>query len=273
MFLRVDRGDLMAGRPWTRSETLIAFNLYCRTPFGRLHARNPEIVATAQAIDRTPSSLAMKCCNLAAFDPALKARGVRGLAKASRLDSEIWRQFEEDPEAIGFESEQAVAAGTGMRLEAIGVDADADGVRWEDIAGLDRDAITKVRVNQSLFRSMILAGYGNACSVCALPIARLLVASHIVPWSIDRGLRMNPRNGICLCALHDRAFDCGFLTIAIDYKICIHCDACKYADNSAVVASLLSFDGRSMNLPERWHPDPQLLQRHQALVETRPFRS
>jgi hypothetical protein len=32
----------MAGKLWTRDETLVAFNLYCRTPFGRLHARSPE---------------------------------------------------------------------------------------------------------------------------------------------------------------------------------------------------------------------------------------
>ena len=32
----------MAGKLWTRDETLVAFNLYCRTPFGRLHAGDPE---------------------------------------------------------------------------------------------------------------------------------------------------------------------------------------------------------------------------------------
>lgn len=256
----------MTGRPWTRDETLIAFNLYCRTPFGRLHARNPEIIARARTIGRTPSSLAMKCCNLAAFDPALKARGIRGLAKTSKLDREIWVQFEEDPETIGFESETAVAAAQGTRLEA------AVEVQWEDVAGLDRNATTKVRVNQSFFRSMILAGYGSACCVCTLPIARLLVASHIVPWSVDRHLRMNPRNGICLCALHDRAFDCGLLTIHIDYTIGIHRDVHQLAGNSAVLSSLVSFDGQTIKMPERWHPDPQFLLMHQELVAARLFR-
>jgi len=35
----------------------------------------------------------------------------------------------------------------------------------------------------------------------------LLVASHIVPWRSDPGNRLNPKNGLCLSAIHDRAFD------------------------------------------------------------------
>ena len=45
----------MAGKLWTRDETLVAFNLYCRTPFGRLHARNQEIIELASALGRTPT--------------------------------------------------------------------------------------------------------------------------------------------------------------------------------------------------------------------------
>lgn len=50
---------------WTRDELLIAFNLYCRTPFGRLHRGNPDIIAMAELLGRTPSSVSMKLCNFA----------------------------------------------------------------------------------------------------------------------------------------------------------------------------------------------------------------
>lgn len=253
----------MAGRPWTRDETLIALNLFCRTPFGRLHARNSEIIAVAEAIDRTPSSLAMKCCNLAALDPTLRARGISGLAKVSQLDKTVWDEFQEDPEGISFDSVAAIAAAKGAPL-----DAPLDPA-WEDIRGLDREAITKVRVNQSFFRSMILVGYDSACCVCAMPIECLLVASHIVPWSIDSQLRMNPRNGLCLCSLHDRAFDCGLLTISVDYKICIHRDAQEFSDHPPVRANLLSLDGHAIRPPNRWEPDPKFLARHQEIANQR----
>lgn len=250
----------MARKPWTRDETLAAFNLYCRTPFGRLHARNPDIIGLAEALGRTPGAVAMKCCNLASYDPALQARGIKGLSKASRLDAEVWSQFQADPESVGYESELAFA-----RLERISPRT-SDSVEWEDIQGLDRTVLTKVRVNQHLFRSIILAGYRSECAVCKLPISALLVASHIVPWSADKSLRMNPRNGICLCAIHDRAFDVGILQINASYCVSIDSGLGRAAKSPAVGRFLLAYSGRRIALPDRWHPAPELLEQHARLV-------
>ena len=69
---------------WTRAHLLIALNLYCKLPFGRLHRNNPIIVQVAEKMGRTPNSLAMKLCNFASLDPVQKARGIKGLAGASR---------------------------------------------------------------------------------------------------------------------------------------------------------------------------------------------
>jgi putative restriction endonuclease len=249
----------MAGRPWTREEVLAVLNLYCRTPFGRLHARNPNMIRLAYALGRSPGSVAMKSVNLASLDPALRARGIRGLSKASQLDEAVWAQFHENPNEIGYESEVEFARLTGQSPRA------ADSVSWRDIRGLDKHVITKVRVNQHLFRAMILAGYRNECAVCELPIPALLVASHIVPWSADRAERMNPRNGICLCSLHDRAFDTGILLIKANYSIAVSIPA-KAVTHVAVDKFLAAFDGGVLRLPDRWHPDPQLLQRHTDIV-------
>jgi putative restriction endonuclease len=247
---------LMAGRPWSREETLAALNLYCRTPFGRLHARNPDIVALAAALDRTPSSVAMKCCNLASLDPAQRARGVSGLDKASQLDQAVWAEFHHDPETVGYESEISFAKLTRQPPRI------ADAVQWEDVQGLDKRVIAKMRVNQHLFRSMILAGYRNECAVCRLPIPTLLEASHIVPWSIDKSVRMNPHNGICLCALHDQAFDVGILRIRPDYRIAVSPFSRPVSKAPAVDRFLIAYDNESIALPDRWHPHGALLKRH-----------
>jgi hypothetical protein len=134
-------------------------------------------------------------------------------------------------------------------------------VEWEDVQGLDRQAITKVRVNQHFFRSMILAGYRSQCAVCELPIPELLVASHIVPWSVDPTLRMNPTNGICLCSLHDRAFDTGVLTITPEYTIKIRDDIPKLIEPPSVGTMLIQFADRPLRLPDRWRPALALLRR------------
>lgn len=252
----------MASRKWSREETLLAFGIYCRTPFGRLHGRNPEIVDTAARIGRTPNALAMKCCNLASFDPALAARGVRGLSKASKLDEEIWSEFRRAPEEVAFESETVFARVMQQELQA-----EVD-VRWEDVRGLDRQASTKVRVNQHFFRSMIVAGYRSRCAVCELPLRQLLVASHIVPWSVDGSERMNPCNGICLCTIHDRAFDTGLLLIGGDYRVSLDQGAWCEKESAVVRDYFLKYDGHTIALPDRWHPARELLSRRSELLQT-----
>ena len=63
---------------WTKDELILAINLYCKLPFGKMHGRNPEIIQLANFIGRTPSSIALKLGNFASFDPTLKERGIKG---------------------------------------------------------------------------------------------------------------------------------------------------------------------------------------------------
>lgn len=250
----------MQRRNWNRQETLVAFNLYCRTPFGRLTSNNPDIIAVAAALDRTPSAVAMKCCNLAAFDSSHQARGVSGLSNASRLDREIWEDFQTDPEQTAFDAEKAYskAMGTTPRV--------SDVVEWEEVQGLDRSQMTKVRVNQQFFRAMILTGYRSQCAICEIPVASLLVASHIVPWSVDKSLRMNPRNGLCLCNLHDRAFDRGLITINRDYRIFVDSSLQELRNIESIATSFLKYEAQALHVPERWLPDPAFLDVHANLA-------
>jgi putative restriction endonuclease len=257
---RFSHRTAMARNNWNRDETLVAFNIYCRTPFGRLHGRNPEIIEVANHLGRTPNALAMKCCNLAAFDSALAARGIKGLAKASRTDEELWHDFKERPEDIAFESEKVYARLLNRELRV------EPEISWEDVHGLDRSAITKVRVNQNFFRSIVISGYRGRCAICELPIPALLVASHIVPWCVDKNERMNPQNGICLCVIHDRAFDRGLLIIGADYKIAIHRSLTEHDKSGPVGDMFLKYHGREICLPDRWLPGASFLERHTELV-------
>ena len=60
---------------WTREHFLIALNLYCKLPFGKLHKSNRIIIETAAKMGRTPSySLALKLCNFTSLDPVQRAR-------------------------------------------------------------------------------------------------------------------------------------------------------------------------------------------------------
>lgn len=81
----------------------------------------------------------------------------------------------------------------------------------------DRDVAVNGRgPYQDIFRKKLLDAYGGACALCDTRLDTMLVASHIVPWSIDRRNRLNPQNGLLLCRTHDVFFEKGWIKIEDD---------------------------------------------------------
>jgi putative restriction endonuclease len=77
----------------------------------------------------------------------------------------------------------------------------------------------KTRVNQTIFRQIVIANYSGKCAITEIDIPDLLLASHIIPWSKNEEERLNPENGICLSALYERAFDKGYISINENFEI------------------------------------------------------
>jgi putative restriction endonuclease len=201
---------------WTREESILAINLYCKIPFGQMHSRNAEVIALANIIDRSPSAVARKLGNFASFDPKLRERGVKGLENASKLDKEIWHEYMQNWDEQFIESEKLLAKKKHTTIEQLNyIDLD----NLPEVEGKERERLVVVRVNQSLFRKMVLTNFNNKCCITGITQPELIVASHILPWSKDKGNRLNPKNGLALNYLHDKAFDCGLLTVTEDLKI------------------------------------------------------
>ena len=110
---------MAAGKRWTRDELLIALNFYHKLTFGQLHARQPVVVALAAKLGRGSNSVAMKLCNFASLDPALKLRGIKGLEGASALDREAWKEFHADLNEAVPASEQAARSSLGRTRAVI----------------------------------------------------------------------------------------------------------------------------------------------------------
>ena len=66
---------------WTRNELILAINLYCKIPFGKIHTRNPQIIKLAEYLDRTPGSVSYKLANFASIDPSLNRKGASNVSK------------------------------------------------------------------------------------------------------------------------------------------------------------------------------------------------
>jgi HNH endonuclease len=249
----------MARREWTREELIVAFNLYCKIPFGRIHIRNPQVIELARAIGRTPSAVSWKLANFARLDPALKKRNIAGAAHGALAEGKIWNEFNNNWEQLAFESERLLG---GMTGQASALVDEAE----EFPEGRTRETLVRTRINQGFFRAAVLAAYGNRCCITGLSVAMLLNASHIVPWAVDVKNRTNPRNGICLNAIHDRAFDSGLLTVTLDMKVKLS-PKIKGADAEGAVRDFIwRFEGTSISLPRRFTPDESFLRFHNEQV-------
>jgi len=244
----------MTRKNWVRNELIVAFNLYCKTPFGKIHSRNPDIISLAKLLGRTPAAVAWKLANFARLDPTLRKRNISGASHGSKEEVEIWNEFNNNWEKLGFESEKLIA-----RLRGKKTIYDENELIKE---GKERDTLVRVRINQNFFRASVFAAYNNKCCISGLPITELLNASHIVPWSVDIKNRVNPRNGLCLSAIHDRAFDRGLLTITTDYRVKVSPKVKMFPVTKNLKSFLLNFDGVKMNLPERFAPEKSFLHYH-----------
>ncbi|MGC4127977.1 MAG: HNH endonuclease [Bergeyella sp.] len=242
---------------WTREETIIAFNVYCKVPFKSSSKTNPTIIKYANIIGRSPSALNMKVGNFGRLDPELKKQGIIGLVNGSKLEEDIWNEFNGNWDKLAFESERLIAEFQNKTIDEI------ETINIEDLPkGKERETIIKARVNQNFFRSTILSSYNLKCCITGLSISDFLVASHIKPWSKDIDNRTNPHNGLCLNSIHDKAFDKGFITVTPDFKILVSKFFDDYSDDLAVNDFFKKYQNQSIILPDRFLPSKEFLDFH-----------
>jgi putative restriction endonuclease len=246
---------------WTENELKLALALYCQLPFGKMHSRNKDIISLATKIGRTPSAVAMKLVNFASLDPEIVNSGRVGLGNASAMDRLVWDKFQNN-----WDAEISKAADVLLEITSETMTQ----IAYEEELPLSVDTTRKteveVRRKQYIFRRMVLSSYAGVCCISGLSEPRLLVASHIVPWNKSNENRLNPRNGLCLSVLHDKAYDRGLLTVLPDYTIVISKEIRRLQDDKFIQETLVSCHGSKIALPEKFHPAPELLEWHNQNV-------
>jgi putative restriction endonuclease len=241
------------GKLWTRNELIVAFELYCRVPFGRITTRNPLIRDLATLLNRTPASIARKLGNFGAFDPVLAARNVSGLAHGSKLDRAIWDEFHADWNGLVLRAQE-------LKSELLPESVAATELELPT-GPSERQITTKHRLHQSFFREAVVSSYESRCCITGLPLDECLVAGHIIPWSVDERRRADPTNGLCMSATFDRLFDRGLITVHDDLTLEV-CPRIRAMDDQSVVELVIARHGRPIHRPARFLPDPACLRWH-----------
>ena len=167
---------------WTRAETILAFNLYCKIPFGRIDQRNPEIIALANRLGRTSGRSHTSLQTSRVWTPPFGNETYRVLPTAAKWTRKFGTSSKMIRDALAYESELLTSQPQREWADEI-IDFPEGGMR---------ESLVKTRINQQFFRTAVLAAYEGQCLITGLAVRELLCASHIVPWRTDTKNRTNP---------------------------------------------------------------------------------
>jgi putative restriction endonuclease len=240
-------------KPWTRAELLVLLNLYEKIPFGHFDQDQPVVRDFAERLDRTAGSVAMKLCNLASLDPAVRLKGRKGLTGASHLDREIWAEFQAHRNVLAPLSEEAFrklfAAKDSDNVELVkGVGVCVEKKPTTPKGPTETVAQVTVRRGQQFFRQMVLNAFDGVCCVTGIRVRDLLVASHILPWKPFPKERLDPQNGLCLSRLHDGAFDRGLITLNESYELVLSKELQAHLPQATIEHNFATFAGKRIIL-------------------------
>ncbi|MET3977633.1 putative restriction endonuclease [Mucilaginibacter sp. UYP25] len=244
---------------WTKDQLLLAINLYSKIPFGKMSAGNAIVKEWALIIDRSPAAVARKLGNFASFDPKLAERGVKGLPNVSKLDREVWNEYMNNWDELFIESETLLAQKKNTTIEQLNP---IELIEPKTMIGREATRQVVVRLDQTVFRKMVLSNFNDTCCITGINHPELLIASHILPWSMDAGNRLNPRNGLALNTLHDKAFDRGLITITEDLKIKVSSVLMNISNIQSIKDNFIAYDGKSLIEPKKFFPDVEFLKIH-----------
>lgn len=242
---------------WTREETIVAFNVYCKIPFKSSSKTHPMIIKYAKLLGRSSSALNMKVGNIGRLDPDLKERGITGLIHGAKMEEDVWNEFYGNPELLAFESEKIIAQISNQSIE------DSTAIQIDDLPqGTERTAIIRQRVNQSFFRSAVMSAYNFKCCISGVNTPQLVEACHIVDWSEDPNNRTNPKNGLCMNSFFHKAYDKYLLAISPDLFIIVSEELFQSATEESFFNYLKEINGRKIFTPDKFFPQRELLSLH-----------
>lgn len=170
----------MKRRNWTREELILAYNGYCKIPYGKFNTHSAEVKELAEIIGRSPGAIAFKLVNFVSLDPKQRALGRSGASNVSKLDRLIFEEFQDDFDKMYLESEVLLVLSIQQKTEN-----DDKLTTHPHKKGETVERTVKTRKNQDYFRNMVLVNYANECAITGIKIPSLLIASHIKPWSVD----------------------------------------------------------------------------------------
>ena len=94
-------------------------------------------------------------------------------------------------------------------------------INKQDIKETEKQALIKIRIGHSKLKEIVLRNK-TKCDICGLSHPKLLIASHIKPWSQSGDKeKLDYHNILLLCPIHDALFDKGLISFNDNGRILI----------------------------------------------------
>lgn len=118
----------------------------------------------------------------------------------------------------------------------------------DEVSVGERTSAAISRIGQRQFSDQVRSNFGSLCCFpgCNISEKEFLVGAHIARWSDKPELRGQISNGLCLCLMHDKAFELGLFTIDAELRIWV--SPAKIRNNNWAQAHLFAFHGQSIRL-------------------------
>ncbi len=94
-------------------------------------------------------------------------------------------------------------------------------IEEKELPEQEKQQLVKARIGQGAYRQKLL-NESSECVITRVNDERVLMASHIKPWSVsDDNEKIDPNNGLVLTPTYDKLFDQGFISFEDDGTLLI----------------------------------------------------
>ena len=182
-----------------------------------------------------------------------------GFGHVSKTDRAVWDMYEENMDSLEAVYNYVLS---GSKIK--GITPDSTLIFMDGNYSIpDKQDIANIREGQDRVRINAMQLYRAKCAICSIDHPKLLTASHIVPWSANESIRADPSNVLLLCALHDRLFDSGLISVADDYTVIVS-GTLDYYEKAKDAA--MTYAGKKLYIPNGYPPKLEYLKYHRKHI-------
>jgi len=127
------------------------------------------------------------------------------------------------------------------------------------------------RIGQQDFSDNVCLNYSNCCCFpdCSIHERTFLRGAHIARWADVEEGRGDLSNGLCLCLMHDKAFEAGFFTLTEDLRVAVNKNNQTAMTSKWCEKNLIPYDGDFISLGSL-KPSVEALRHHWVRIDFTP---